>query len=340
MSSAGSTSIPVVGGRSHRFRVHTNWEQLPAGWQLNEAVGVAIDSQDRVFVFSRSAHPVTIFDRQGRFLAAWGEGMFSRPHGIYIGADDAVWCTDDYHQVVRKFTPDGKLLLTLGTPEQPSDTGLADLDYRTIRQAAGPFNLPTNVALSAAGEIYVSDGYGNARVHKFSPDGRLLLSWGEPGTGPGQFALPHGVGVGRDGTVYVSDRENSRVQLFSPDGRYLDQWTDVVRPCLTVCDADDNVYVSEMGFRVGMYPGNHPPGPNASGGRVSIFNRRGELLARWGGGLRPGTAGDFFAPHGIALDSRGDLYLGEVRPGPYASDTNPPVPAPAGAPLLHKFVRL
>ena len=144
-----------------------------------------IDSRGRVYLFNRGEHPVAIFDAEGNFLTSWGEGVFARPHGITIGPDDAVYCTDDLDHTVRKFTPDGELLLTLGTSGAPSNTGATSIDYRTIARPAGPFHFPTNLSLSPAGEMYVSDGYGNARIHKFAADGRLLLSWGEPGAGPG-----------------------------------------------------------------------------------------------------------------------------------------------------------
>ena len=158
---------------------------------------------------------------------------------------------------MRKFTPDGSLLLTLGNRGRPSDTGATSIAFRTIRVAGAPFHYPTNLALSPSGEMYVSDGYGNARVHKFDPNGQLLFSWGEPGSGPGQFQVPHGIAVGPDGTVYVADRENSRIQLFNPAGSYLAEWTDVARPCQICIDGAGDVYVAELGFRAGMWPG-HP----------------------------------------------------------------------------------
>jgi DNA-binding beta-propeller fold protein YncE len=273
--------------------------------------GVATDSRDRVYVFNRGEHPVMVFDRDGTFLTSWGEGLFARPHGIVVGPDDAVYCTDDLGHSVRKFTADGRLLSSLAVSGTTSDTGATSMDYRTILRAGPPFHYPTNVALSAEGELYVSDGYGNARVHKFSVDGRLLFSWGEPGDGPGQFRLPHGIAVDRQGTVYVADRENSRIQLFTPDGTYLSEWTDVARPCQVFLDGAGNVYVAELGFRAGMWPGTTAPA-DAPGGRVSIFDPHGNLRARWGGGRSPCAAGDFFAPHGICVDSRGDIYVGEV----------------------------
>lgn len=184
------SSFANVAGKTCRdfgYEVQDQWGVLPAGWRWQEAVGVAADSQDRVFVFDRGEHPVTIFDRNGAWLGSWGEGLFARPHGITIGPDDAVYCTDDLQQTVRKFTPDGRLLLTLGTAGSASDTGATSVDYRTILRAGPPFHFPTNLALSPSGEMYVSDGYGNARIHKFSPDGELLLSWGEPVPAPASF---------------------------------------------------------------------------------------------------------------------------------------------------------
>src|SRR5262249_11385983 len=157
-------------------------------------------------------------------------------------------------------------------------------DYRTIRQAAGPFHYPTNLALSATGEMYVADGYGNARIHKFSADGRFMLSWGEPGNGPGQFAIPHGIAVNSDGEVFVADRENHRIQIFSADGKYLHEWKDIPRPCQITIDAMGNAYVAELGFKAGMWPGTFPPSPDATGGRLTIFDADGQVLARWGGG--------------------------------------------------------
>jgi DNA-binding beta-propeller fold protein YncE len=307
-----SSREQVVTSGPFRYRAKADWARWPKGWQVPEVVGVATDSRERVFVFYRGEHPVSVFDREGAFLFSWGEGHFNRPHGITIGPDDSVYCADDFDHTVRKFTPEGKLLLTLGTSGQPSDTGATSVDFRGIQRAAAPFHYPTNIALSPAGEIYVSDGYGNARVHKFSPEGKLLLSWGAPGGGPGEFRIPHGIAVDREGIVYVADRENSRIQLFSPEGEFLRAWTDIARPCEVAIDGDGRVFVAELGYRAGMWPGTEPPNVGATGGRVSIFDQSGKLQARFGGGEQPCDVGDFFAPHDIWLDSRGDFYVSEV----------------------------
>lgn len=298
-----------------RFRYHVaaGWPTYPGDGPDGEAVGVACDRRGRVFVFLRGPVPVRIHEADGPLVGSWGEGVFVRPHGITIGPDDTVYCTDDFGHCVQAFTPEGRLLFTLGTRGTPADTGATSIDYRTIRHSGPPFHFPTNLAIGPEGDLYVADGYGNARIHRFAPDGRLLHSWGEPGDGPGQFHVPHGIAVDADGTVYVADRENSRLQFFSPDGSYLGAWTDIARPCQVFLDtAAGWVYVAELGYRAGRWPGTGTHQPGDTGGRVSVFDRAGTLLSRWGGGDNPTAPGDFFAPHDICVDRQGDLYVAEV----------------------------
>ncbi len=299
----------TVGAGQFVYHADDSCIRLPDGMKLGEAVGVAVDSRDRLYVFNRGGtQPVIVFDRDGNFVQMWGADQFVRPHGIFIGPDDSVYLTDDQDHTVRKFTPDGELLMTLGISGEGSDSGVELSDYRTIRRPAPPFNLPTNLALAPDDTMYVSDGYGNCCLHKFSANGKLSHSWGAAGDGTGEFQIPHGIGVDHLGRVVVADRENSRLQWFTADGEFIEQWTDVARPCNVIFDDDDNVYVAELGWHAGT----PDPRPNETGGRVSIFSRDGSLLARWGGGKDPYAAGDFIAPHDIWLDSRGDLYVGEV----------------------------
>ncbi len=325
-----------VGQGRFRYRVEERWAKFPADGLDGEVVAVACDSADRVYLFARGPRPVLIFERDGTPLANWGEGLFARPHGLTVGPDDTVYCTDDFGHTVRAFTPEGRPLLTLGTSGQPSDTGATSIDYRTIRRAGPPFHYPTNLAVGPAGDLYVTDGYGNARVHRFAPDGRLLQSWGEPGGGPGQFHVPHGLAVDQDGTVFVADRENSRLQLFTADGVYRGEWADVARPCQVFIDRRAGwVYVAELGFRAGRWPGTGSAEPGAPGGRVSVFDRGGTLQARWGGGDDPCAPGDFFAPHGIWVDGHGDVYVAEVA----LSAGGRTGMVPASCHTIQKFVR-
>jgi len=278
---------------------------------MGEAAGVAVDAEDRVYVLNRGEHPVMVFNPDGTFVRSWGEELFVRPHGISISADGLVYCTDDAPHVVHVLTPEGELVRTLGVPGQCSDTGIVE-DFRSITRSGPPFNLPCNVAFSPSGDVYVADGYGNARIHHFSAEGELLNSWGAPGSGPGEFRIPHGIAVDVWGQVFVADRENSRVQIFDPSGAFLTEWTGIARPCQVTIDPSGRVFVTELGYRAGMWSGTEPPTPDATGGRISVFEAGGELIARWGGGDNPMAPGDFFAPHDLCIDSRGDLYVGEV----------------------------
>ena len=221
----------ALGPHKIEFEALEGWDRLPEGYAYVEVAGVACDSRDRVYVFNRGAYPVIVFDKEGRFLNAWGKGVFKNPHGIFIDHEDYLWLADDRDHTVHKFTVDGERLMTIGQSGKPSDTGY-ELNKSPVKRAAGPFHRVTNVAVLKNGEMYIADGYGKARVHKFSADGKLLFSWGEPGSGPGQFKLPHGIAVDSSGLVYVADRENSRVQVFTPDGEYVREWGRAGAPLL------------------------------------------------------------------------------------------------------------
>ena len=324
----------LVGDGNFVYQALDHWHSLPAGVDLVEAVGVATDSQDRVFVFNRGRQAINVFDRDGSHLFGWQAGIFTRPHGITIGPDDFLYLCDDRDHTVHKYTAEGELIWTLGTRGQPSDTGTVGFDFRAIQQAAGPFNQPTNLALANDGSFYISDGYANARVHHFSPEAELIRSWGEPGDGPGQFHLPHGIAVDNQQRVFVADRENSRLQIFSAEGQFLDQWTDVIRPTQVFFDDENHAFVSELGKRAGLSSWMQED-LSVSGGRVSIFDSNGQLLARWGGGETPCECGDFFAPHDLCVDSHGDLYVGEVT---MSAGGNEGI-VPADCATLQKFVR-
>src|SRR5262249_13750692 len=152
-------------------------------------------------------------------------------HGMHMSRGDALYLVDDSKHMVGKYSLDGKLEFLLGPSETPADTGGYDgRTAATVSRAGGPVNRPTNLAVAPHGRPVVSDGYGNTRIHRFTPQGRLCESWGEPGSGHGEFRVPHSTWVHTDGRVFVCDRENDRIQIFSPSGEYLAEWLDVQRP--------------------------------------------------------------------------------------------------------------
>lgn len=289
----------ILGSGEHRYRVVEDWAKLPDGWELMDVAAVAVGEKDRVYVFNRGEHPMIVFEADGTFVKSWGEGVFSRAHGIHVGPDGMLYCTDDGDHTVRKCTPDGKVVLEIGIPGQPAPF-----------MSGEPFHRCTHTALSPDGHIFVSDGYGNACVHKYDPNGKRVLTWGAAGTGPGQFNLVHNIVADDDGFVYVADRENHRVQVFNTDGKYEGQWNDLHRPCglymprgkCPIC------FIGELGPGMPvnrLYPNLGP--------RLSIVDNEGKLIARLGGEDGPGLeVGKFLAPHGLAVDSKGDIYVGEV----------------------------
>jgi len=280
----------LVGSGTHRYEVNEEWAHIPEGWTAPMSA-VAIDSQDRVYGFNRGDHPVIVFDREGNCLGSWGDGLFSNAHSIRVDPEDNVWVSDRDRGQILKFTPHGRLLLTIGKKGFRSETGVDPNDWSStgwqrVTQGGEPFNLPTGFAFSASGDLFVADGYANARVHRFSPDGQHLLSWGQPGTGPGQFNLPHDVWVDTSGKVLVADRENNRVQVFTQDGGFLSIWpTELIGPAAICVDKEGTVYI-----------------PEHNSGLFSILTLNGERLARWGAPVHKSC-------HGVAVDSRGDVYF-------------------------------
>ena len=283
------------GSGDFTYELVEGWGDLPSGYELFQVAGVAVDADDRVYAFNRSDHKLIVFGRDGGFVKAWKD-TFTTPHGMRIAPDGSIFLVDQGSHVVLKYSPDEELLMTLGNPDQPSDTGYS-MEHKVVERAAGPFNNPTGVVISDAGDIFVSDGYGNCRVHKYSASGELLKTWGVPGTeGPGEFHLPHGIGLDNQDRLLVADRQNHRVQLFTQDGDHIDTWTGFRQPCSVTVGPDGTVYVPELGSR------------------MSILDSDGNLLARWGG--EPTTEpGLFRSPHCAAVDSQGSLYIGEVLEG-------------------------
>ena len=308
---------------SVRFELIPDWEKCPAGdeYQHEDVAAVACDSHDRVYLHTRHGDRVSVYHEDGKFIGKWGDGVFNNAHGITI-ADDVVYATDNGDSVVRKFDLEGNLTMTLGTRGVTSDTGYGSRrgpyeihHNETVERSAGPFNSCCNTAIARNGDIFVADGYGNARIHHFTPEGKLVNSWGDVGTGPGQFHLPHGLALDNDDNVIVCDRENDRLQFFDRKGRFMYMWTDILRPTHAVVDKAGLIYVTELWRPLEPGQGSfvHGYADRDLPGRVTVFRKDGKIVARFGDDSANRAApGNFIAPHGIALDSLGNLYVSEV----------------------------
>lgn len=327
-----ATKIPVQ--TSRQYREVSDWPQIPADIDFVEAIGVTIGADGQLFVFNRGNPSVLMFHPDGTFIGTWGENSFVRPHGICGVPDGTLYLTDDLGHRVTQFSDDGTFIRNIGPAGIASSTGVDGFDYRSIA-CAGPYNLPTNVAVAKDNHLFITDGYGNARVHHFDAEGDLVQSWGESGSGIGQFNVPHGICVDQHDRVLVADRENSRIQIFDRQGTFLTSWTDVVRPCQIFAAENGEFFVAELGNRNGRFPWQSLP-ERPTDGRVSIFDDQGNLLSRWGGGLDARRSDGFYACHDICVDSEGSVYVGEVAvtAATAAGDDA------SGLPTLRKFVRV
>jgi len=242
----GNTVEPIAStSLANPFQLVENWAQLPDGLIWGEAIAVDVDTDGNVYVFhrcssdtcvDRSEPPLLKFDPSGELLMSWGEGLFVYPHGLDIDHEGNIWATDARHQdgkgeVIIKFSPQGEILMTIGTPGVSGD---------------GPytFNGVSDVAVADNGDIFVADGHLNNRVVKYAPDGTFLKAWGQSGAGPGEFNQPHAISVAQ-GQVFVGDRNNNRVQIFDQDGEFIDAWSQFGRPSGIHVSADNTLYVAD-----------------------------------------------------------------------------------------------
>jgi DNA-binding beta-propeller fold protein YncE len=307
--------LTTFGSGKFQYQVVEPFFKRPRRAAFIDGADVAVDKDDNVYLFARSAYAaVMVFDKDGDFLDSWGRmgDDFGAPHGITVGPDGNVYTADNQNHTLKVWTKEGKLLLTLGRANQNAPV-----------QSGDPFNMPTHLSVASNGDLFGSDGYQNSRVHCFDPYGKLKFSWGGHGSGQGQFDTIHSVFVDyQDGDkVYAADRYNNRVQFFTPQGEFLGEWTGLNLANSVRRGTDGNFYVAELDHR------------------ISVLSPEGELLARWGdtgvelddsnigSGLptspsrnpmltgkvthEPGP-GLFCAPHGIAVDSEGSIYVAEV----------------------------
>ena len=299
----------TLGSAPYAYEPVPDWASIPPELVLGDVAGIAVDGNDNVYLFNRGKTPIVVLNRDGEVMDAWGRGVFSNPHGATIGPDQSLYLTDNFDHTVRKFSLDGTQILQIGTAGVSSGF-----------MSGRPFCKCTHAAISPRGDIYVSDGYQNACIHKFDPNGKLLKSWGTSGTGPGEFNLPHNICCDADGWIYVADRENSRIQVFDENGSYETQINNMHRPsglAITPGSCPDCI-VGELASYLKVnrdYPNLGP--------FVSVFDQESNLLSRLDAGTGAGLLpGQFISPHSIAYDSRGDLYVGDVVDADWPAVTN------------------
>lgn len=262
------------------FRPDAAFFQLPESITLGACSGVAVNSQGNIYLFHRGKQPIICLDPRGKFIRSWGDDLIGSAHALRIDGEDNVWVTDIGNHQVMKFSPTGKLLLALGKAGSAGD-GIDE------------FNKPTDVAFGPDGEVYVTDGYGNNRVVKFTPNGGFLMQWGEAGTGPVQFNLPHTVVVDHQGRILVGDRENDRVQVFESSGKLVAVWPGFA-PFGLAYDKHGHLFVAD-----------------GRANKVLQLDDAGKVARSWGqAGDQPG---EFQLPHMLAADAAGNLYVGEIQ---------------------------
>ena len=275
-----------VRAANEKYQLVENWARLPPGMQWGVMSAVDIDSHGTIYAFKRSepgekadamSSMIMVLDSHGKFRKSWGEHTFSSAHGLRVEPDGFIWITDKTGDQVFKFTPEGKLLMTLGKKGVAGDNESHDA-----------LNGPSDVVVAKNGDIFVSDGEStNTRVVKFSKDGTFIKCWGTKGSGAGEMNVPHNIVMDSEGRLYVADRSNKRIQVFDQDGKYLNQMSQFGAPAGMFMTKDDTLYV------VAGAPEN----------RLTIGTKDGKVLDRVEG---------LNGPHWVAVDSTGAVYVAEV----------------------------
>ena len=263
------------------YELEANWLKLPAGWNLQETPGVAVGPRQQVYIFHRGDHPIIEVDRAGKFVRSMGEGLFGAAHGMKVDSEGNLWVTDRGDHTVLKISSVGRVLMVMGRKGQPGE-------------GEDNFNSPTDIAFAANGDFYVSDGYGNSRIVKFTKNGEFITAWGKAGQGPGEFNLPHAVAVDADGKVYVGDRENHRLQVFDANGKFLEAWDHVGSPWGLHITPEQEIFMAD--------------GHN---NRVLKLDRNGKILGALG--KKGKLPGQFNFAHHLAVDLLGNLYVAEIK---------------------------
>ena len=281
----------------YRYEVDAQWGEPPDESTFAECAAVAVDSDDNVWAFNIPTGELMVFAPDGTLVRVWPH-TYENVHGIDFDPEGNVYLVNRNEHEVTKYSAEGEVLMTIGTPGKPSKTGYSLAKGRRtgwknpVERAGHPFNVPSGVRVAPNGDVYVANGYANCRVHRFSPSGELLMSWGEPGKGgPGQFHLVHGLYIDSRGRVLICDRRNNRIQIYDLDGGFLGMWSGLAMPSKVHQGPDGLVVVTEHA------------------GRVTLLNLNGTVLGRWGAADNTGL---FAWPHGVAIDSTGNIYVGHV----------------------------
>ena len=297
-----------VSAQSNPYRPGENWGRLPEGRTFGNVIGVDVDRSGNVWVFERCGGdtcegsklaPILQFDASGKLLKSFGAGMFAFPHGFHVDRDGNIWATDGPGKSGKgyqafKFSPEGKVLLTLGK------AGIGG-------EAPGTFIYPSAVVVAPNGDIFVADGHGadtNGRIMKFSRDGKFIKSWGQKGTGRGEFGGLHAIAMDSQGRLFVGDRGNSRIQIFDQDGKFLEEWKQFGRPSGTFIDANDTLYVADSQSDAKVNPG-FQKGIRIGSARDGIVQM---LIPVPGPQEKPTTTTE-----GVAADARGNVYGAEAN---------------------------
>ena len=294
------------GTQKLEYELVNEWPQLSPGYTLGQPTGIGIDNDEHVFVFHRARRRWTtpfpdslisentileLEGETGKILNSWGANYFIMPHGLTVDKDNNIWVTDvGLHQIL-KFSHDGQLLMTLGVPKVPGNDSLH-------------FNLPTDVAIADDGSFYVSDGYGNSRVVKFSASGEYIFEWGTHGNKQSEFDIPHGITLDNMGNVYVADRQNNRIQVFDSNGIFLKELKNseqvVQLPSVTI-DKKQNLYAIDYHFLDTL----------EYGSTILQYNKADTVIYQFGGLGTNKRTGSWY--HDISVDKEANIYVGDIN---------------------------
>ncbi|MFO1022088.1 MAG: peptidyl-alpha-hydroxyglycine alpha-amidating lyase family protein [Planctomycetales bacterium] len=283
------------------YDVDPTWPKKPAhvaafGW----VSGMAIDKEQRIWLFNKGNNPVQVYTKDGEFVRTWGEKSFVDPHHLRIDSEGNIWVADFGLHIVQKYTPEGKLLLTLGVR---GESGEDDKH----------FYRPTDMAITPSGDIFVTDGYGNRRIVHYDKEGKFVKAWGKFGSKPGEFVLPHAIALDSQGKLYVADRNSARIQIFDQSGKFLDQWSNLIMPWGLSINARDEIWVCgstpHWWYRNGKYP-------DVRDQVLMRFDTAGKVKQVWSvplGVKGMPKPGDLIWGHCIVQDAEGNLYVGDIE---------------------------